>query len=577
MAHRNGRPHAPSNGVRAQGHNTLNGSIPHDKWLERYWSHDMDTVPVEPRSKIVKIDDWNNPNRRFRDPEDYRGRNIGIRLGAVSRRLVDVDLDTPDACAVAPYILPPTRMRMRKRGKPIAHYFYRCTGAVPTHEKWHPRDARGRKERKPVLELRSESRAGTPMQTVVPPSVDEDGLPRVWVDDALEPADVDGDALRRACLLTAIAAAVLPHYREGARHDLALALAGWLRKCHIPEADARAVVDALAQATGDTERADRLRAVEDTYELPIDRVQGWRGLEQLLPPDVCATLSGWLRAPREADTDTPTRAERADHAARAVVEWRGTEPPIGTDAHSAQMLGDALHMRAAWVDEWGWLVWDGCRWVRDPNSVRVLTLAREILPAYYAERATHAADARLQQELYRAAAKACSVSHLRNALDLARGRLLTPRERFDADPFLLNTPSGIVDLRTGALIPHAPEHYLTKLTNAPYDPDADAPTWAQFLDDVFLNDPELIDYMQVALATPSRATRANRNCLSATGAARTANRRSLKPCKPYSATTPTVSRRDCCSTRGGTITQRAWRGCADSDSRWQAKPPKGAG
>jgi len=56
-----------------------------------------------------------------------------------------------------------------------------------------------------------------------------------------------------------------------------------------------------------------------------------------------------------------------------------------------------------------------------------------------------------------------------------------------------------VDLRTGALIPHAPAHYLTKLTNAPYDPDADAPTWAQFLDDVFLGDPALIDYMQVAL------------------------------------------------------------------------------
>jgi hypothetical protein len=353
----------------------------------------------------VKIDDWNMPNCRFRDPEDYRGHNIGIRLGAVSRGLVDVDLDTPEACAVAPYILPPTRMRMRKRGKPIAHYFYRCTGAVPTHEKWHPRDARGRQARKTVLELRSESRDGKPDQTVVPPSVDGDGLEREWIDGELLPAEVDGDALRRACLLTAIAAAVLPHYREGGRHDLALALAGWLRKCQIPEADARAVVDALAQATGDTERADRLRAVADTYDRSIDRVQGWRGLESLLPADVCATLSGWLRAPREADTDTPTRAERADHAERAE---RGTEPPIGTDAHAAQILGDALHMRAAWVDEWGWLVWDGCRWVRDPNAVRVLALAREILPAYYADRATRAADARLQQELYRAAAKACS-------------------------------------------------------------------------------------------------------------------------------------------------------------------------
>jgi len=488
MAQRNGRPHAPSNGVRAQGRNTPNGSIPHDEWLPIYWELEFDTVPVEPRSKAVKIGGWNNPNRRFRDPKEYHGRNIGIRLGAVSRGLVDVDLDTPEACAVAPYLLPTTRMRMRKQGKPIAHYFYRIQGAIPHTKQW-----------KPHVELRSESASANPMQTVVPPSVDEDGLEREWINDSLLPDEVDGDALRRACLLTAIAAAVLPHYRERARHALALALAGWLRKCQIPEADARAVVDALAQATGDTERADRRRAVADTYELPIDRVQGWSGLEPLLPDDVCATLSGWLRAPREADTDTPTRADHAERAARAVVEWRGTEPPIGTDAHSAQILGDALHMRAAWVDEWGWLVWDGCRWQRDPNAVRVLALAREILPAYYAERATRAADARLQQELYRAAAKACSVSHLRNALDLARGQLLTPRERFDADPFLLNTPSGIVDLRTGALIPHAPAHYLTKLTNAPYDPDADAPTWAQFLDDVFLNDPELIDYMQVAL------------------------------------------------------------------------------
>jgi putative DNA primase/helicase len=498
MAHRNGRPHAPSHGVRAQGRNTLNGSIPHE-WLQIYWELGFDTVPVEPRSKAVKINGWQDPNRRFRAPERYRGRNIGIRLGAVSGGLVDVDLDTPDACAVAPYLLPPTRMRMRKQGKPIAHYFYRCTGAVPTKEQWERRDARHRKDRKPVLELRSESRDGKPFQTVVPPSVDEDGLEREWINGELLPADVDGDALRRACLLTAIAAAVLPHYREGARHTLALALAGWLRKCQIPEDDALRVIDALAQATGDTERADRLRAVSDTYARPLDGVQGWRGLESLLPPDVCATLSGWLRPPREADTDTPTRADHAERAERAVVEWRGTEPPIGTDAHAAHVLGDALQGRAAWVDEWGWLVWDGCRWVRDPNAVRVLALAREILPAYYAERATRAADARVQQELYRAAAKACSVSHLRHALDLARGRLLTPRERFDADPFLLNTPSGIVDLRTGALCPHAPEHYLTKLTNAPYDPDADAPTWAQFLDDVFLGDAELIDYMQVAL------------------------------------------------------------------------------
>lgn len=48
---------------------------------------------------------------------------------------------------------------------------------------------------------------------------------------------------------------------------------------------------------------------------------------------------------------------------------------------------------------------------------------------------------------------------------------------FDDHPDLLNTPSGVVDLRTKALTPADPMLYLTKMTGAPYDPKADMTMW----------------------------------------------------------------------------------------------------
>ena len=39
---------------------------------------------------------------------------------------------------------------------------------------------------------------------------------------------------------------------------------------------------------------------------------------------------------------------------------------------------------------------------------------------------------------------------------------------FDADPDILNTPTGVVDLRTGAIGPHDPKAHCTKITRAPW-------------------------------------------------------------------------------------------------------------
>ena len=67
---------------------------------------------------------------------------------------------------------------------------------------------------------------------------------------------------------------------------------------------------------------------------------------------------------------------------------------------------------------------------------------------------------------------------------------------FDADPWLLNVQNGVLNLRTGELMPHAPEHLCSKLAPVTFDAGAHCPTWHAFLHRIFAGDAELIDYLQ---------------------------------------------------------------------------------
>jgi putative DNA primase/helicase len=65
---------------------------------------------------------------------------------------------------------------------------------------------------------------------------------------------------------------------------------------------------------------------------------------------------------------------------------------------------------------------------------------------------------------------------------------------WDADVWLANTQSGIVDLRTGQMRPHDPADFITKITSTA--PSGSAPTWLRFLDRVTGGNQELVDYLQ---------------------------------------------------------------------------------
>jgi len=168
------------------------------------------------------------------------------------------------------------------------------------------------------------------------------------------------------------------------------------------------------------------------------------------------------------------------------------EPVIGAD-ESVWGTEDALalaftrryHRDWRYVAAWGrWLVWDGRRW-RNEETLAATDLIRGVC--------RHAA---LQADNPKLAAKLATSGTVGGVERLARAdrRHAATTAEWDADPWLLNTPGGVVDLRTGRLRAHDRADRMTKITTA--TPAGDCPTWRRFLAEVTGGDADLQAYLQ---------------------------------------------------------------------------------
>ena len=67
---------------------------------------------------------------------------------------------------------------------------------------------------------------------------------------------------------------------------------------------------------------------------------------------------------------------------------------------------------------------------------------------------------------------------------------------WDDDDFLLNVNNGVINLKTGELMPHKKSLYLTRMAPVNYDPKAEHPVLDKTLESSFPHDQELQQYMQ---------------------------------------------------------------------------------
>lgn len=144
----------------------------------------------------------------------------------------------------------------------------------------------------------------------------------------------------------------------------------------------------------------------------------------------------------------------------------------------------------------GWLIWDGKRW-KLTDTENALRLANETIRSLYSE-AAEMEDSIDRKERAKFATKSDNQRRCKAIVEMASWELTITPDQFDCDPYLLNTPSGTVDLRTGELREHRRKDFITKITIAEYDPDAKLPLLDQFLERI-LPDPELRAFVQRAL------------------------------------------------------------------------------
>jgi putative DNA primase/helicase len=177
-----------------------------------------------------------------------------------------------------------------------------------------------------------------------------------------------------------------------------------------------------------------------------------------------------------------------------------TGPPNLTEWGNARRLIAAHGSRLRYSRPLGlWLEWDGCRWRPDQTGA-IWRWAKETVRNLGRE-AADTADDKLRTATLRWALKSEEKKVIGAMIELAWSEpdVAIMPDQLDRDPWVLNTPSGTVDLKTGQLRPHRQEDLITKSTSVPFDPRADYALWAKTLSEILADDEEMVAYVRRAL------------------------------------------------------------------------------
>lgn len=192
--------------------------------------------------------------------------------------------------------------------------------------------------------------------------------------------------------------------------------------------------------------------------------------------------------------------------------------PIDYDRADLTEVGQAkkfAHNHAEqirYTDEYGWLIYEhsgnGGRWTKnaleqvkrlyhdfnDDQVHEALNLLNDA-PSPKSEEATQG------ERLLSFSLRMRTAGAVNRILDQAKPYVITRADELDADPYMLNTPSGLYDLRTGKVRPSRPHDLCCHMTafSAQDDDTAGAEMWLHFLAEITQGDKELENYLQAII------------------------------------------------------------------------------
>jgi P4 family phage/plasmid primase-like protien len=174
------------------------------------------------------------------------------------------------------------------------------------------------------------------------------------------------------------------------------------------------------------------------------------------------------------------------------------EAPRWSEQWLAERVAAALRGKVRYVPQKGtFLAWEGARWRLDAELQTEDLIKHEL--RVLADRALReAATEKDKKEALQRAESICSAKKAASVTTFIRSdrAVAVTLEALDHDPWALNTPGGIVNLKTGELTPTNPDALTTKTTAVPPDFAGACPEWKRFLAEATGGDRELEAFLK---------------------------------------------------------------------------------
>jgi putative DNA primase/helicase len=450
----------------------MSSATERDTDLLRFYDNEgIKLVRLSRRTKKPVDEEWQRRALPLEDLEEWvrTGGDVGWQCGKVSGWICTGDLDWPEARKLAPHFLPETLLGAKGQEDP-SQYFYRSPELG--YKKFTGLDG------SEIIALKA-SNNGAGHQVVVAPSVHREKGPYLFVGgyNPAAIAEVDKDELRKLLGMMATAALIareLPPAKEeggGGRHDLALALAGYMLRNGEALEDVEKILRGAWWVRNAPREAleDVRRSVRDTDDRLArnEPATGGRRLEEMAPgmAQKIADFLGW---------------ERADMREQRQSYWL-------TDLGNAERFVDTYRDLVLWCPaRKSWLVWDGRRWAWDERGM-IRKLAHKVARGIYKD-AAHEPDETKQREIAKFARSSQNESRIGAMLNEAKPYLAVGMDELDLDPWLINCQNGTLDLRAGRLKAHDSADRITKIVPEEYDPGAPCSRFKQFLKETLVDE-----------------------------------------------------------------------------------------
>jgi hypothetical protein len=223
--------------------------------------------------------------------------------------------------------LPETGLVFGRQSRRGSHRIYKCV--IPKPKQFLDEN------NSVIVEIR-----GNGQHTVFPGSTHSSGE-AISFDLDGEPSSADYEHLEQACIQLSIATILSRHWKKGARHELALAIAGLLAKHNWKFEDVAKLVAVVAAAAADEELRDRRMAVTTTFQDYLNGrpISGFNKLSEIVGEKAADKLQSLARS--------------ADDAAITVALPRAMTdlPDISTDPRAADMSSSSYKGRIIYSED----------------------------------------------------------------------------------------------------------------------------------------------------------------------------------------------------------------------------------